>query len=115
MYQTKAPQRKGSERCLQAFENGAGRYPQSSSNQRKIHHGSARKERAQLLVCACHEEKAGDAPAHREWRQQEFSRIVTLPAKVDADKVEAHYRNGMLTVTLPKTKPSTSRKIAVQS
>jgi HSP20 family protein len=31
-----------------------------------------------------------------------FERIVPLEAEVDADKVEANFKNGVLTVTLPK-------------
>ena len=31
-----------------------------------------------------------------------FERMVPLDAEVDADKVEARFRNGVLTVTLPK-------------
>ena len=32
-----------------------------------------------------------------------FRRIVTVPEGVDADKVEATFKKGILTVTLPKT------------
>jgi HSP20 family protein len=39
----------------------------------------------------------------KERRHQSVSRAVTLPDEVDEDEVSAEYRNGVLTVTLPKT------------
>lgn len=54
------------------------------------------------------------------WHRQErgfgsFVRTVTLPAHVDADKVEARFLNGVLTVTLPKAEAAKPRKITVKS
>jgi len=46
---------------------------------------------------------------------QEFYEAVALPAAVDRDKVEAKYRNGILTVRLPKTATGQARKIAVKA
>ncbi|MDX9767195.1 MAG: Hsp20/alpha crystallin family protein [Ectothiorhodospiraceae bacterium] len=43
-----------------------------------------------------------------------FERAIPLPAEVDADKAQAHYRKGVLTVTLPKTQPARTRRIEVQ-
>jgi HSP20 family protein len=43
-----------------------------------------------------------------------FQRSVTLPAAVDADKVEAKYRNGVLELSLPKTEQAKWKKIAVK-
>lgn len=52
---------------------------------------------------------------HRvERRTGSFSRLVTLPCPVMEDAVEAHYKNGILTVKLPKTDEAKSRKIAVK-
>ena len=45
---------------------------------------------------------------------QEFYQAVPLPPGIAADKVEANYRNGVLTVTLPKTEASQGRRIAVR-
>ena len=42
-----------------------------------------------------------------------FIRTLTLPAAVDADKVTAEYRNGLLTVTLPKAETAKPRRISV--
>ena len=52
---------------------------------------------------------------NREWRRQEFYRSVPVPAGIDADKVEATYRNGILSVKLPKTEQGKGRRIAVKT
>jgi HSP20 family protein len=45
--------------------------------------------------------------------ERRFQRAVSLPAPVDADKVEAAYRNGVLELTLPKAEQAKWKKIAV--
>lgn len=53
---------------------------------------------------------------HRvERRRGTFSRSLTLPTAVAEDKVDAEYREGVLTVTLQKTDEAKSRKIKVKS
>jgi len=42
-----------------------------------------------------------------------FQRTVTLPATVATDKVKAEYKNGMLTITLPKTEEAKPKQIDV--
>ena len=42
-----------------------------------------------------------------------FSRSVTIPGQVQADKVNATYENGVLTVTLPKREETKPRKVTV--
>ncbi|MES1167126.1 MAG: Hsp20/alpha crystallin family protein [Pseudomonadota bacterium] len=42
-----------------------------------------------------------------------FSRSVTIPAEVEADRVAASYENGVLTVTLPKRAEAQPKKITV--
>jgi len=53
------------------------------------------------------------------WHRQErgfgkFSRVVSLPCDVDADKVEARFEQGVLHVTLPKAEAARPRRIAVK-
>ncbi len=43
-----------------------------------------------------------------------FKRIIILPASVDADKVTAKGKNGILEITLPKKEESKSKKISVK-
>ena len=68
----------------------------------------------QLMLRASRKaEKAEEAGS--EWEQRELYRSVSLPADIDAEKVDAQYRNGVLTVTLPKTEQSQGRRIEVKS
>ena len=43
-----------------------------------------------------------------------FQRAVTLPAAVNADEVEATYRNGVLELSLPKAERAKWKKISVK-
>jgi HSP20 family protein len=43
-----------------------------------------------------------------------FQRTVSLPAPVAADKVKAQYKDGVLTITLPKTEEAKPKQIDVQ-
>ena len=49
----------------------------------------------------------------RERAEGSFSRIVTLPSEVDAERVEARYTDGILTITLPKAEAAKPRQIRV--
>jgi HSP20 family protein len=42
-----------------------------------------------------------------------FQRVVTLPSPVAVDKVKAHYKDGILTITLPKTEEAKPKHIDV--
>jgi len=44
-----------------------------------------------------------------------FTRSLQLPKQVDAGKVKASYKDGILTVTLPKTEGAKPRQIAIQN
>jgi HSP20 family protein len=53
------------------------------------------------------------------WHRQErgvgkFSRTITLPVLVDAEKVEARFENGILHVALPKSETAKPRQIKVK-
>ena len=43
-----------------------------------------------------------------------FIRILPLPRAVDAEHAQAHYKNGVLRVTLPKTAQAKTRRVKVQ-
>jgi HSP20 family protein len=68
----------------------------------------------QLMLCACQSEEKQENGGRR-WHQQELYRSVPLPHGIDAEHIDAQYRNGILTVTLPKTEKSKSRRIDVKS
>jgi len=42
-----------------------------------------------------------------------FSRSFTLPAKIDADKIEAAFKDGILTITLPKAEEAKPHQITI--
>ena len=44
-----------------------------------------------------------------------FSRSFALPASIDADRVTADFRNGLLTITLPKRENSRGRTIQINA
>lgn len=48
-----------------------------------------------------------------ERRYGRFTRSFAIPPTVDANRVEANYENGVLTVTLPKTEESRPRRIEI--
>lgn len=60
------------------------------------------------------------APEKVEWHRQErdfgsFERVLSLPASVDASKVEARLDNGVLTIKLAKSESVKPRKITVKA
>jgi HSP20 family protein len=67
-----------------------------------------------LVLCACESEESKEEDGFR-WQKRELYRSVPLPSEVDADKIDAHYRNGVLTIKLPKTEQAKSRKIEIKS
>ena len=53
---------------------------------------------------------------HRKERPEgAFSRAVTLPTEVDAERVDARYADGVLTLTLPKAQQAKPRQITVRT
>ncbi|HVV51086.1 MAG TPA: Hsp20/alpha crystallin family protein [Polyangia bacterium] len=53
---------------------------------------------------------------HRKERPEgAFNRAVTLPTEVDAERVDARYADGILTLTLPKAEQAKPRQITVKA
>lgn len=62
------------------------------------------------------EEDTADVTHHRRERGVgSFSRVLRLPVQVDAEKVEATLRDGVLSLTMPKPQAVLPRKIEVKS
>jgi HSP20 family protein len=59
------------------------------------------------------DEKASYHRREREWGT--FRRSFTLNSQVDSEKVEARYKDGILTVVLPKAAEAKPRQITVQA
>lgn len=57
-----------------------------------------------------------DQSLHRRERWNgEFSRAIELPFNIEAEKVSAKFRNGVLYLTLPKAAAEKPRKIEIKS
>jgi HSP20 family protein len=65
-----------------------------------------------LKIAAKHEVKA--AGKEEPTVERRLERMVTLPAGVVVEKVEATYRHGVLELRLPKIEPIKARKIEVK-
>lgn len=53
---------------------------------------------------------------HRAERSSgSFARTIQLPWDVDADKVSAAYRNGVLTIRLPRTEATKPKRVQIES
>ena len=61
-----------------------------------------------------HEEKKDDY-RRIERSYGSFSRSFALPHEVDADKAKAEFKDGVLTLTLPKAEVSKARRIEIAS
>ncbi|RKX31093.1 MAG: Hsp20/alpha crystallin family protein [Verrucomicrobia bacterium] len=51
----------------------------------------------------------------RERGHGRFERTILLPYEVDAERVESHYRDGVLSIRLPRHEKSKPRKIPVKA
>lgn len=51
----------------------------------------------------------------KEIRNESFSRSITLPVKVKADRTEAELKKGVLTITMPKAEEIKPQKIMIKA
>lgn len=72
-------------------------------------------ERSVLRIGAHSKKTAptGHSLIHAEYRNGDYERAFTLPADVDAERIEATVKDGLLKVVLPKLAPPPARQIAV--
>ena len=72
-----------------------------------------------LLSIASQSEQESEGDEHgyviRERRSGTFKRSFALPQDVDPEQISANYRDGLLTVTVPKTEKAQRKQIAVTS
>ena len=71
-----------------------------------------------LLIRGQRKIETGDTGASYHRRERDggfFRRTIGLPSRVDPGKVSAGFKNGVLTVTLPKSEESKPRKITVKT
>ncbi len=48
-----------------------------------------------------------------EFRYGKFQRVIPLPTRIQNDKVQAEYKNGVLTLTLPKAEEEKNKVVKV--
>ena len=61
-------------------------------------------------------EEKGENHYFSERSYGSFRRMFSLPRETDAAKIEAHFKNGVLSVTIPKTEAKQeSRKVEVKA
>lgn len=60
-------------------------------------------------------EEKGESFHRVERESGRFSRSITLPCAVDENKVEATYKDGVLTVMLPKSSEAQGRQIKIKT
>ncbi len=68
-----------------------------------------------LVLCACQSEESSEEDQGMHWEKRELYQSIPLPSAVNAEQIDAHYRNGVLTITLPKTEQARSKKIEIKS
>ena len=66
-----------------------------------------------VLTLSGERKAEGNGVFRNERPTGKFSRRVELPKRVDAQRVKAEYKDGVLTVTLPKAEDAKPRKINV--
>jgi HSP20 family protein len=70
--------------------------------------------RGDNLVLQARKSKEEKTKEKESFTSTEFYRAMSIPDYVAADKIEAAYDKGILTVTLPKTEEGKGRKIPVK-
>ena len=60
-------------------------------------------------------EEEGARYHRREREAGTFSRMIGLPGEIDADKVNANLKNGILTIVVPKAEIAKPKQISVSS
>ena len=60
------------------------------------------------------EEAKGETWHRREFRYGSFVRSFTLPSEMKADEAEASFKEGVLSVTIPKEEKALHRKIEIK-
>ena len=61
-----------------------------------------------------HEEKKENS-VHKECSYGCFSRSIPMPTEIQADKVTAKFKNGVLKVTLPKGEKAQAKRISIEN
>jgi HSP20 family protein len=70
----------------------------------------------ELRISGAFEERGRGGVVRRQGRQTgEFEYMIDLPSDINSEQVQAAYRNGVLTVTVPKARDAQPRRIEIQA
>lgn len=58
--------------------------------------------------------EAGEGYMYRELPYGKFTRVLTLPEGIDADKIKTAYKNGVLEISMPMPPQMVSKKIPIE-
>ena len=72
-------------------------------------------ENNQLVISGERRAETKKGQTYSERRYGKFQRSFTLPAGIDAEKVEANYQDGILRVYLPKAESAKPRQIKISN
>jgi HSP20 family protein len=75
---------------------------------------SAERRSQRELPQSSEREEAAAAPLLSEFRYGTWSRSFRFPSAIDRDQLEAHYRDGLLTVKAPKAQKVTTVSVKVE-
>ena len=74
------------------------------------------RERVLTLTGARHEEDVQGSTLLRDERPVgEFIRAFSIPAQIQSDKIKAQFKDGILTIQLPKSEESKPKNIAIEA
>jgi HSP20 family protein len=63
--------------------------------------------------CESSEKRESGKRFYSEWKSDHFLRDLALPQEVDADNARASLKDGVLEITLPKTKVREAKKVSI--
>ncbi|PIE58263.1 MAG: heat-shock protein [Desulfobulbus propionicus] len=72
-------------------------------------------DHGRLFVAGERRAAPGDTATWEEFGATEFRRAFSIPQTIDVDKVEAHFKDGILELHLAKSAAAKRRQIAIQN
>jgi HSP20 family protein len=84
------------------------------ATERSLVISAERRSQRELPPTSERQEGSGSAPLLSEFRYGTWSRSFRFPTTIDREQLEAHYRDGLLTVRAPKAQKVTTVTVKVE-